>query len=40
MSYNIGGHAALVAGGYLERIARVIERERHAACDRGHAVDD
>jgi endonuclease/exonuclease/phosphatase family metal-dependent hydrolase len=28
MSYNVGGHAALVAGRYLERIARVIERER------------
>jgi endonuclease/exonuclease/phosphatase family metal-dependent hydrolase len=28
MSYNVGGHGALVAGRYLERIARVIERER------------
>ncbi|HZF07919.1 MAG TPA: endonuclease/exonuclease/phosphatase family protein [Thermoanaerobaculia bacterium] len=28
MSYNVGGHAALVAGRYLERIARVIECER------------
>jgi endonuclease/exonuclease/phosphatase family metal-dependent hydrolase len=27
MSYNVGGHAALVAGRYLDRIARVIERE-------------
>jgi len=28
MSYNVGGHTALVAGRYLERIARVIEREK------------
>jgi endonuclease/exonuclease/phosphatase family metal-dependent hydrolase len=28
MSYNVGGHAALVAGRYLDWIARVIERER------------
>jgi len=28
MSYNVGGHAALVAGRYLERIARQIARER------------
>lgn len=28
MSYNVGGHAALVAGRYLERIARVIGNER------------
>jgi endonuclease/exonuclease/phosphatase family metal-dependent hydrolase len=28
MSYNVGGHGALVAGRYLERIARVIGEER------------
>jgi endonuclease/exonuclease/phosphatase family metal-dependent hydrolase len=28
MSYNVGGHTALVVGRYLERIARVVERER------------